>query len=89
MNKILKYSRTEIQKKYLQGSQNLLPPHLLEFMVLSRNLLALRSQNSISPIPVPMVRMLPLKETDLMPHPEFRDGIFLTGCRVLLSNRSV
>ena len=63
--------------------------HLLEFMVLSRNLLALRSQNSMSPIPVPMVRMFPLKETERIPHPELRDGIFLTGCSVLLSRRSV
>ena len=63
--------------------------NLLEFIVDSRNLLALRSQKSISPIPVPMVRMFPLNETLLIPQPELREGIFLTGCNVLLSSKSV
>ena len=69
--------------------QDLKFSHLLEFMVDSRNLLALRSQKSIRPIPVPMVRMFPLKDTLRMPHPELRDGILRTGCSVLLSSRSV
>ena len=58
-------------------------------MVDSRNLLALRSQKSIRPIPVPMVRMFPLKETLRIPQPELRDGILRTDCSVLLSSRSV
>ena len=32
----------------------------------------------LSPIPVPIVRIFPLKETLLIPQPEFREGIFLT-----------
>ena len=36
-----------------------------------------------------MVRMFPLKDTLLMPQPEFLEGIFLTGWRVRLSSRSV
>ena len=66
---------------------------LFEFMVDSRNLQARRSQKSMRPIPggtqvlavpkcgappVPIVRMLPLKETDRIPQPELREGIFLT-----------
>merc|ERR1719209_784223 len=35
------------------------------------------------PMPVPIVRMFPLKDTDLMPQPEFLEGIFLTDWRVL------
>jgi len=62
---------------------------LLEFMVDSKNLQARRSQKSIRPMPVPIVRMFPLKETLRMPHPEFREGIFLTDCKVLESRRSV
>ena len=58
-------------------------------MVDSRNLHARKSQNNIRPMPVPIVRIFPLKETLLIPQPELRDGIFLTGCSVLLSNRSV
>ena len=53
----------------------------LLFMVDSRNFCARRSQKSMMPIPVPMVRMLPLKDTDRMPHPLLRDGIFFTACR--------
>ena len=63
--------------------------YLFEFIVDSRNLQALRSQNNMSPIPVPIVRIFPLKETLLMPQPLFLDDIFLTGWRVLLSNKSV
>ena len=63
--------------------------YLLEFIVDSRNLLARRSQNNIRPIPVPIVRIFPLNETLLIPQPELREGIFLTGCSVLLSNKSV
>merc|ERR1719394_950799 len=36
------------------------------------------------PIPVPIVRMFPLKETLRIPHPELRDGIFLTGIGLML-----
>ncbi len=50
---------------------------LLLFMVDSRNFPALRSQKSMTPIPVPMVRMLPLKDTERMPQPLLREGIFL------------
>ena len=39
---------------------------LLEFMVDSRNLEARRSQKSMRPMPVPIVRMFPLKDTDLV-----------------------
>merc|ERR550519_270519 len=41
------------------------------------------------PTPVPIVRMFPLKDTDLIPQPEFREGIFLTAWSVLESRRSV
>ena len=41
------------------------------------------------PIPVPIVKMFPLKDTLLIPQPEFLEGIFLTDCRVLLSSKSV
>merc|ERR1719369_841680 len=43
----------------------------------------------MSPIPVPMVRIFPLKETERIPQPELRDGILRTDCRVLESRRSV
>ena len=38
------------------------------------------SSQLLLPMPVPMVRMFPLKETLRMPHPELREGIFLTDC---------
>ena len=62
---------------------------LLLFMVDSRNLPALKSQNSKVPTAVPMVRMFPLKDTDRMPPQFCLDEIFLTACNVLESNRSV
>jgi hypothetical protein len=56
---------------------------LLLFMVDSRNFPARRSQKSKRPIPVPMVKMLPLKVTERIPHPLFREGIFLMACNSL------
>ena len=50
---------------------------LLLFMVDSRNFPALRSQKRSIPTPVPMVRRLPLKDTERMPQPLLREGIFL------------
>ena len=54
---------------------------LFVFIVDSRNFPARRSQKSRSPIPVPIVRMLPLKLTERMPHPLFLLGIFLMAWR--------
>ena len=49
----------------------------LLFMVDSKNFPALRSQNNIIPIPVPIVSILPLNDTDRIPQPLLREGIFL------------
>ena len=54
---------------------------LLLFIVDSRNFPARKSQNSMIPMPVPIVSMLPLKDTDRIPQPLFRDGIFLIACK--------
>ena len=57
---------------------------LLLFIVDSRNFPARRSQNSMIPMPVPIVSMLPLKDTDRIPQPLFRDGIFLIAYKKYL-----
>ena len=59
---------------------------LLLFIVDSRNFPALRSQNSKSPIPVPMVKILPLKVTDRIPQPLLRLGIFLMAWKEMVKN---
>ncbi len=61
----------------------------LLFIVDSRNFAARMSQKRTSPIPVPIVSMFPLNETDRIPHPLFREGIFLIACNVRASRRSV
>ena len=53
---------------------------LLLFIVESRNLPALKSQNKMSPIPVPIVSILPLNVTDRIPHPLFLEEIFFMAC---------
>ena len=49
----------------------------LLFIVDSKNFPARKSQNSIIPMPVPIVSMLPLNDTERIPQPLLRDGIFL------------
>jgi len=61
----------------------------LLFIVDSRNFAARMSQKRTSPIPVPMVKILPLKLTDRIPQPLLRLGIFLIACNVRASRRSV
>ena len=51
------------------------------FMVDSRCFWALTSQKSTTPLPFPIVRMLPWKETERMLLCPFRDVIFLTACK--------
>ena len=50
---------------------------LFVFIVESKNFPARKSQNKITPPPFPIVRIFPLKDTDLILEPLFRDGIFL------------
>lgn len=50
----------------------------LVFIVDSRNLPARKSQNKITPCPLPIVKMFPLKDTERILFPLFLEGIFLT-----------
>ena len=54
----------------------------LLFIVDSRNFPARMSQKSTNPMPVPIVKMLPLNETDRMPQPLLREGIFLMAWKM-------
>ena len=49
----------------------------LLFIVDSKYFPALKSQNNMIPMPVPIVSILPLNDTERIPQPLFRDGMFL------------
>ena len=53
----------------------------LLFMVDSKYFPALKSQKNISPCPVPIVKILPLNETERIPLAPFRDAMFLIFCK--------